>query len=93
MDCSEYHTFGIPASDFSWFVRWIPEFGRNLMLKFRGKTAFYPEDQTASSSEIRLACTYLLMWHCSPENRSLEIINCIRNSLIKYGIGIHGAQV
>ena len=63
------------------------------MLKLRGRTAFYPEDQTANSSEIRLTCNYLLMWRCSPENSSFEIINCIRNSLIRYGIGIHGAQV
>ena len=63
------------------------------MLKFRGRTAFYPEDQIASSAEILCACTYQIMWPCSPENSNIGIINCMKNSLIRYGVGIGGVQV
>jgi hypothetical protein len=63
------------------------------MLKFRGRTAFYPEDQIASSSEIWYPCTYLIMWRCSPENSSVETTNYIRNSRIRYGMGKDGVQV
>jgi len=61
VDVSEYHNFGIPAGDTSCFGRWISKFRRNLMLKFRGRTAFYPEDQIESSSEIRCAPNYVAL--------------------------------